>query len=232
MRIVRMNGMLLTRWRLLAAGTVLIMAASCGGSLTSAQEGGPASDGAPTDTSTASTDATTASPDAITAPPDTTGGVNVDAACHIQASSYDQTCSVDSDCVEMAGGFSIDFGTDYCISSCMCNLDSINKNSTAQFVSDVSRTPLGSGAIPAAVCNCPGSPGGPCCRGGTCTVRCPPLDSGPGIVWDAAALDGSTPCPPLDAGGPARWCVTDQQCLMFNGGWACCLHLGGMFTCN
>ena len=155
--------------------------------------------------------------------------------CTIQASDYDQSCSVDSDCVISAGNFAVNFHiSNYCSIDqpvCFsCPLDIINQNSASKYIADISRTPLGSGAIQSPVCSCP-FPAPPCCRGGTCTRNCAaPNDSG--SPWDAASLDGSTLCSllsgPVDAGledaGPSRWCAPGQQCLMFNGGWTCCLH--------
>jgi hypothetical protein len=202
------------------------MAASCGGEISeNAPSDGAASDGAPTDAHPVPSDAT----------PDTN--------CTILASNYDQTCSNDSDCVASVGMFAVNLRiSNYCTNRCLCMSDAINKKSAAQYLAAISNTPYGSGAFPPWLgCSCT-LPGGPCCQGGTCTLDCnPEVDSGEGdssegTIWDAAALDGSVPCPPAGAavpdGGQARSCIPGQQCLMFNGGWACCLMFGEVYQCN
>jgi hypothetical protein len=89
--------------------------------------------------------------------------------CTISASSYDQSCNVDSDCVGMAGRFAVQFGNFYCQSGCICGGDAINKTSVAQYVQDVSMTPL---AASMASCFCP-EVLGPCCANNRCTTSCP-----------------------------------------------------------
>jgi hypothetical protein len=91
-----------------------------------------------------------------------------DGSCLIEASNYNQSCSTDSDCVNSAGPFPVDFGN-YCAFVCRCGLGAINRNAVDQFVADVSRTPLGSGNTFGQGCSC-GFAGGPCCRSGMCTT--------------------------------------------------------------
>lgn len=82
-------------------------------------------------------------------------------ACLVAASNYDQSCSVDSDCVR------VDFG-DYCKWLCRCGGDAINRASLPKFTADIAKTPLAQGQVPG-VCSC-GYFFGPCCRGGRCTA--------------------------------------------------------------
>lgn len=116
------------------------------------------------------------------APDGSSVDVNVDAAaCYISASDYDQACSVDSDCVAVVesaeGGIGL-FGLfvqsgNYCQPLCMCGGQAINKSAAAQYRADVSKTPVGSGAIQTPPCNCPNIGGAACCRGGRCVGYCP-----------------------------------------------------------
>ncbi len=99
------------------------------------------------------------------------------AACYISASNYDQSCSVDSDCVAVIEGAEGGIGAfglvvqsgNYCQPLCMCGGQAINKGAVAQYVADVSKTPVGSGAIKTPPCFCPSvSPTGCCGDGGRC----------------------------------------------------------------
>jgi hypothetical protein len=83
--------------------------------------------------------------------------------CTISASSYDRSCTVDTDCQEVTS-------TDYCTANCLCGGSAINIGAVAAFNEDIGKTPLGSGTLSGA-CPCPSS-FGPCCRGGTCTTTC------------------------------------------------------------
>jgi hypothetical protein len=102
------------------------------------------------------------------------------AACFIEASNYDQSCSVDSDCVASIPGIDvfdvrglfIVFGN-YC-SATMCEncqgQGVINRSAVAQYAADVSGTPLGSGAIPSVPCFC-ALPPPVCCQNGLCVAN-------------------------------------------------------------
>lgn len=81
-------------------------------------------------------------------------------ACVISASSYNQSCTVDSDCRTVSSG-------NYCSDTCLCGGSAINAAAVAQFNEDVSKTPLGSGAFGNVVCPCVAEPV-PCCRQGVC----------------------------------------------------------------
>ncbi len=153
-------------------------------------------------------------------------------ACVIASSNYDQSCSLDSDCVGMAGEFPVQSGN-YCQTMCLCGGDAINRSAVARYVQDVSMTPLGSGPTSAwGNCGC-GQVGTPCCVHGSCTTSCPATvvvpDAGPAgdaqgappnsimCSLNGGPLDGGT-----DAGAPWRWCTPPSSCVPFNGGWACC----------
>jgi hypothetical protein len=170
-------------------------------------------------------------------------------ACSIEVSDYDQSCSVDSDCIGLIPGFDDDkLGSgglpiqsgDYCAATCLCGGAAINRSAVAKYSSDVAKTPLGSGAISAPSCACPSVGTQACCRSNTCVANTcggPPLDSGTSEGQDGdAPADGGVLCGlyagVLDASspdaGPTRTCVPPQTCTPFNGGWACCvLALGG-----
>jgi hypothetical protein len=194
--------------------------------------------------------------DAWTPGPD--AGPNADAVngpevgCFIDPSQYSQVCSVDSDCIEFIpgvapylglGGLPVQAGN-YCVSTtCLCQLSTISRKEANRYWSDVSRTPLGSGTIPAKPCGCGGSPPA-CCQNGQCTTKAlcgsAITDSGSGAP-DVSAADGSVLCAlhegPLDSGlsgsDPTRWCQHQEQCVPFNDGWACCITgpSGGISTC-
>jgi hypothetical protein len=158
--------------------------------------------------------------------------------CYINAAMYDQSCSVDSDCIRTIPwlGLPVQSG-DYCSDMCLCGGEAINKDAAAQYTSAVSKTPLGSHAPEG--CLCPSLPTEACCQNGRCmATQCPAtlMDAGMTGAQDAGgALDGSVLCGlltgPLDAGssdaGPTRLCVPPEVCTPFNGGWACCVLPGG-----
>jgi hypothetical protein len=131
---------------------LVLGAASCGGQTT---EGTPGSE----NTATATTSAI-AVVSAITAD-----------ACMIQASNYDQSCAVDSDCVMVTSGDYCDAGTPTA-HECFCGGSAINVDAQPQFSADVAKTPIGSGAV-----QIPGPCGCPpqlrtCCQAGKCST-CP-----------------------------------------------------------
>jgi hypothetical protein len=83
-------------------------------------------------------------------------------ACFVSASNYDQSCTIDSDCQMVSSG-------NYCTAMCSCGGSAINAAAGAQFNDDVSKTPLGSGALGFVDCNCPLEIP-PCCLHGVCEV--------------------------------------------------------------
>jgi len=133
------------------------------------------------------------------------------AACFIQASNYDQTCSVDSDCVGQVNVFSgalpseiqVTFGN-FCKDMCLCGPGAINSKAAQQYVADVTKTPLVTGAVPYVGCYC--APiGFLCCQSGLCSSQC--------IVYA-----------PIDAASPAEQDAQDGASGSNRGGSA---HGGG-----
>jgi hypothetical protein len=116
------------------------------------------------------------------------------AACFINAATYDQSCSVDSDCLSSVSGLPVGSlfvdlpagslfvqSGNYCTPLCICGDETISKGAVAQYVADVSKTPIGSGALAPSQCYCP-SRTAPCCQAGRCSIGClyARTDSGPG----------------------------------------------------
>jgi hypothetical protein len=81
-------------------------------------------------------------------------------ACVISASSFDQSCTVDTDCWMVSSG-------DYCSKGCLCGGSAVNTAALVLFNEAVSKTPLGMGAFGDVVCGCPLLLS-PCCRHGVC----------------------------------------------------------------
>ena len=228
------------------------MAASCGGKILS---------------STADADAEGrpgAEPDATgsngASPPDATedrgpnvrgfsGDSNIGAesdgmSCFLDTSRYDQSCSVDSDCIAEIGdaGLSLGAGTlivqsgDYCRTMCLCPTDAISRSAVAEYVADVARTPLGSGSVSPQFCNC-GVTYFPCCLRGHCVGACytPELYAN----GSNADTNGDVPCGlqsgPLDGGGsgiePFLVCRPPESCQRIGGGWGCCSRSSAGDTC-
>jgi hypothetical protein len=77
--------------------------------------------------------------------------------CSIEASSYDQSCTLDSDCVAV---FSGSFCGDH---ECACENSAINVSAQTRYVADLQNDH-------APECPCP-SPPAVSCNGGTCGLR-------------------------------------------------------------
>jgi hypothetical protein len=161
-----------------AASPWLLAAAGC--STTSAGE--VAADDAATAAHSAS--------DAATGP-DGQGPIDAaqctDANAMIQASSFDQTCQTNEDCITIGEG-------NVCnVCSLACPTATINVGARAQYLAAFANTPAG-GATAGVVCACP-TFSSPCCLGGQCRlgIQCVALPStgdaamGPGAN---AATDG------------------------------------------
>lgn len=146
----------------------------------------------------------------------------------IQASSYDQTCKTDADCVLVAEG-------NFCYPGATnCGTATISKSANGQYQADVAKTR-------AASCYAPGNCGAefaPCCVSGMCQVgsQCGNLTGDADAVRGAdAAVDAdamssagrvpvnhrpsdaqcSTPAPPGDCAGPypdGGGCASDTNC--------------------
>jgi hypothetical protein len=92
----------------------------------------------------------------------------------IQASNYDQSCTVDADCVSIAVGDAC-----YpCVVICQSG-GAINRSALSAYQSDISKT-IGAGETSGVQCGCPGE-FVPCCRGSICHVddacESPPPDA-------------------------------------------------------
>jgi hypothetical protein len=104
-----------------------------------------------------------------------------------QGSSYDQSCTVDSDCVAVGLGNACFV----CEIGCVANA-AISKSAEGQYRSDVAKSPA-----EGADCGCPEEiPGGPCCIGGMCQFGSQCLaadaapDTGPGAT-DSGTVDAA-----------------------------------------
>jgi hypothetical protein len=143
----------------------------------------------------------------------------------IQASNYEQSCTVDTDCVAVAEGNFCYPGSTNCPGNA-----AISKSDYARYQADVAKT---NGASCYAPGNC-GDESGPCCIGGKCQVgsQCAnpvPTDAAADTGADAAtadagadaALDGGTAdadaCAP--SGGCTAACVAGRHnvTIMVNG---------------
>jgi hypothetical protein len=127
--------------------------------------------------------------------------------CMISASSYDQSCTIDTDCTTVTS-------RDYCSAGCLCGGSAINVGALAQFNGDISKTPLGSGALGGTACPCVQS-FGPCCRSGRCTATCfSPPDALPACA-DAGGtclLSAGTTCGKM--GPPDACAYSDEVCCL------------------
>ena len=119
------------------------------------------------------------------------------------ASSYDQTCTVDTDCAGVSEGSSCnpcDFS---------CPNATIDHGALAKYTSDTTNLPavlaVAKGACPSSC----GGPAGPCCRGGQCVrgAQCFNLadaaadaDTGAGDAGAAADADTGAAADAADAG--------------------------------
>jgi hypothetical protein len=168
----------------------------------------------------------------------------------IDPTKYDQSCVVDEDCVPAitAPEFfqPIRFGN-FCLPTCSCSgYGAIGKSAIAQYQQDVASALRNVTPDAAVGCFCQGHSFVACCKSNVCSIDCPHLvllpDAAPPPERDAGGIpDGSTLCAlhggPVDGGDagddPARWCTPGEQCMMFNGGWACCTGqgTGGFSTC-
>jgi|GEM_PF-2409273 len=152
--------------------------------------------------------------------PDTNHTPNVDGSadaatgadsgtCMISASHYDQACTVDTDCAIVSSG-------DYCVAGCLCGGSALNVSALGQFNADVSKTPLGSGALGMVVCSCPAEFGA-CCRQGICQASSGCFS--PSDTLPACANAGGTCQPPFVTAcnhpGPADACAySDELCCL------------------
>ena len=111
----------------------------------------------------------------------------------IEASSYDQSCTTDKDCVAVAEGNFCSPGAGNCGNA------AISMNAYAQYQADVAKTRAASCFAPG---NC-GSASGPCCSAGKCLLG---SQCAPGVLLGDAAADtgvsdgGNNDCFPSNTG--------------------------------
>jgi hypothetical protein len=101
------------------------------------------------------------------------------ASCFIDRASYDQSCASDSDCIAQVTlpnmeSLRVQYGN-FCQNQgvCFCGGGAVGRMSVAQYIADVSKTPIGSGELPIIACSCATSPP-TTCQNGTCG---PPIPS-------------------------------------------------------
>jgi hypothetical protein len=110
----------------------------------------------------ASADATAAEPARRTAEGGAVEGAAASSRpCSIIASSYDQSCAVDSDCVAVVEVLGC--------GDCACWTGAINKREQARYTRDSSGLAPSAGA---GICGCPCEAASPHCCGGVCTNTC------------------------------------------------------------
>ncbi len=138
----------------------------------------------------------------------------------IQASDYDQSCTVDTDCRYIAEG-------NACTPCAFdCSFGAINVSALAQYNSDIANTPAVAAEFNGQSCasGCPAA-FGPCCIGGKCqtstTGQCPGATADAG---DAGAGTGA------DADGPAACVAAGGECLV--GGSSSVCAVVGPQDCN
>jgi hypothetical protein len=113
--------------------------------------------------------------------------------CIISGSSYDQSCTLATDCAIVAA-------SDYCSNDCQCSASAISISAVAQFNEDVSKTPRGLDAFGPSTWWCEAH-GAACCRGGQCQT---------GIMACSAPSDTLAAC--ADAGGTCRVLASGTDC--------------------
>ena len=126
----------------------------------------------------------------------------------IDASTYDQSCQIDSDCVGVAVG-------DFCHPNAGCPNAAINQALLAQYQADIAKT-YGGGSC-TALSSCLLTIG-PCCRHGVCQMNtgC----SGPSDTLPACADAGGTcgpfisQCGSKGAGPPDSCAYPDEMCCL------------------
>lgn len=140
-------------------------------------------------------------------------GVLANGGCAmIQASNYDQSCTVDSDCLSVWSGTSCAPGV------CECPNSVIGVSARGQYLADTSAIVPDSKML--SLCNCAAVPP-PCCRQGTCQYY---IDCSSGADALAACTNAGGECeyaPALllgnesyDAGPPNSCAYTDEMCVI------------------
>jgi len=134
------------------------------------------------------------------------GAAGDGAACvSVELSSYDQSCNVDADCVEITSG-------SVCNGSCQCGGSAINVDGESRYRSQVA-------GITAGECPCFAG-GNPTCVDHTCTLCSP----GPGGSCGVIARDAGAPsrtCVNVDASTYDQSCAQDSDCIDVTAGMLC-----------
>jgi hypothetical protein len=128
----------------------------------------------------------------------------------LQASNYNATCAVDSDCVAVGG-----FG-DACHVCLDCPQAAISKAGEPQYNADIARVPASARPI----CGCPIPPDGPCCVVGVCQLG--DLCSNP-VPVGGAADDAQAIYSPEGPCTTSSDCGAEEACLFPIGD---CLAMG------
>ncbi len=129
----------------------------------------------------------------------------------IQASTYDQTCKVDSDCIEIPVGNTCNASTFVCGAK-----GAINVGAKAQYTADVDKTP----AAGAQCLESQPSPLPPCCVAGQCQAEClSPAES------EDAGDANSDACAPSGCIGSCLNLNAHNVSTVVNGCtvWQCCV---------
>lgn len=157
-----------------------------------------------------------------------TGGDNL--SCVIDTSHFDQSCVIDSDCVWVVdypyaglgpGPLLVQSG-DYCGSLCICQGDVIARTSVAQYIADVHKTLVGSGAVLPQSCNCPRFYY-PCCVSGRCVRDCYAEELDGGVDSGVVCTYTNGPIAGGDPGAqPFLVCRPPESCMSIGDHWECC----------
>ena len=120
-------------------------------------------------------------------------GATTDTAlsCSLSASQYDNSCTVDSDCVGVPPG-------DPCAGNCLsvCPTAALNVRSASQYLTDLGAV-MSAHNEPSGVCGCPAFGTPSCCRG-VCSVEGCSTPPDAGVAKDAGRADTPLPvCPML-----------------------------------
>ena len=131
------------------------------------------------------------------------------AACvNVVLSSYDQSCNVDSDCVEITSGT-------VCNGSCECGGSVINVDGQARYQSQVAGLTSGD-------CPCFDS-GNPTCVNHTCTICAPGAGGSCGVTTDDAGPPptDATTCVNIDVSVYDQSCTQSSDCAEVTAGMVC-----------
>jgi len=138
------------------------------------------------------------------------GGSGDDASCvNVELSSYDQSCNVDSDCVEITSGT-------ICNGSCECGGSVINIDGQARYQSQVA-------GITSGDCPCANS-GNPSCVNHTCTLCDPGAGGSCTVTVDDAgppSRDAAATCVDIDVTTYDQSCTQSSDCLEITAGMFC-----------